>query len=266
MLFPQTQEQLYEMAAMQPLMSGVHRADMPDTGRYGLVMGETVFDPLIDSVGDIRPDSIKARITGAPHVQVVMPRENMNVNLVVDADSGQEDHWKISQQKQKMALGLAESVWDSTPSSTDWFGVYYLGEGASKELQHVGTPIKVENVADLCLGGITMIMSDFRRLHFDRKLPGTIGIKVNHPADLSIPPNVGVIPLGNGIDVNTNKKRELQELNDTLRARRESILRRLADAGLSTVEVVYRPSKASGFDVAKADAEIANKLKAYAKN
>ncbi len=265
MQFPRTQEKLYEMAASQPLMAGVHQSDMPTTGRYGLVMGEAVYDPLVDTPSNIKIDSVKARITGAPHTRVIIPRENMNANLVVDTESGNGDYWHIAKHKQKLAIDIANSIWEASPSSTDWFNVYYLGDNASRELTHIADPIEVKEVAGVCVSGITMVMSDFQRLRFDQKLTNSIGIKVNHPAELELPANVGIIPVGAGIEVDTDKPRKLNRANEQLLARRQEILGLMAASGLKAVEVVFNPKFSNGFDSVKTDMDLAQAINASAK-
>lgn len=275
MELPRTQEALHVLASDDRFGSGTHIESRVQTGMDGMIIGEEPFDPIYHSPYDINPGSLMEAVTGQPYVDQVLARRPLSVNVVADYGDG-GDHPKITAMKQRLAMVLKTAAQNAVPSITDRVYTYAIGTGDYYEQNidawlddgdEVGRAI---SVASLCLDGLTFVISDFRRLPLYAvegvNLEDAMAIKANHPAELSLPANVGVIPLGHGEEINTNKTKQLERKNAELQARHLSIIHKLQQANISVIGAVYDPREAGGFQAETVDADLSNAIIAYAKN
>jgi hypothetical protein len=116
-----------------------------------------------------------------------------------------------------------------------------------------------ESISEICLKGLTFIVSDFKRFDLStqpkNKFGKTVAIKVNHPAELYIKPGKYTIPTG-GKPIKAWKPKELDPLNDDLRERNQVIIDGLESVGIKVAQVVLKPTSFMKFDVAAADTQI----------
>ncbi len=277
MFLPRTHDALIELAANSQFAVGVHSHDQIRTGQMGIPLGSVEFDPYKHEVTDIDLLSVMGEATGEHYVNEVLPNKPVNINVLTDYQNT-GDIPKISSLKKLISFALTETIEGALPSITDRQFNYSFGP-LPEDVRTTNTPEslaseteeqRAESIKGLCVNGLTLIISDFRNFPaaylLQNELSDAVAIKVNHPAQLKIPANVGVISLGKGVEVNTNIPASLNIVNSHLATQREKLLTNLGYAGLSVVEVVYDPKQPSKFDDTKTDSDLAEALNAYAKS
>lgn len=263
----ETQRALTELAANQQYGFGVHSALQVRTGMSGLDVGEMPFDPARHSVSSINPLSLMEMATDIPHVRQVIPRNPLHATIVLHETEGVDDS-QLAKVKRDLAFGLGDAITVALPSMTDRTFNYIIGNQheSINELgaEYIETDARPEaaakNMAELCKHGLGFIISDFHNLPVASSDAATVAIKVNHPLELALPGGVGTISLGGNYQVNTNKSRELNRVNDALKAQHDRIVGHLRAMGLTVASVVLDQNARGAFEFDAADDAIANAI------
>lgn len=270
MLLPQTYTALAELPADTRFASGGHVAYNPQENVYGLEIGEVAFDPSVHSASDIMPFSPTEELTGQQQVEMVLPYKPLTLNIVADYVEKSNDHPNIRKIKALAVQKLLEAIEESMPSIMDRVYSYSLGESIQKEqyltqkIPDAELPVMADKVADISNSGLSIMISDFRRLpvaETGKQLPETIAIKVNHPAELSLPKNCGVIALGGALEVNTNNSKSLDNFNAILNSRHQAIVDKLKASGMSVITAVTNHKMVHGLDIAQIDQDLAQAIR-----
>ncbi|MCA9330138.1 hypothetical protein KDA11_05795 [Candidatus Saccharibacteria bacterium] len=259
-----TGDALSEMRANVMHGSGVHPSSQLRIGGGGQYLGDMPFDPSIHEATDINPMSIMGMALDQPHVSVYRPEKPLQVNLVADYRNMGGDQ-NISRAKRSVAHHLSDGIYDALYSATDRLNTYVFG-ARQGEFFDSGTQevIEEEDIADLCLDGLTLVVSDFARLKLDsnnRSFESAIAVKVNHLLERQIPSKVGVIALSGGGEVNTNNARKLLAVNQELARQHQTAVQRLRQQGFKIASIVARADlRPFGYDVDDADRQLADAI------
>ena len=270
-LLEQTQQALSELSASRQYEFGTHGGLQLKSGVPGTDVGEFPFNPAKHSPVDIYPFSLMEQATGVPHVRMVIPHRPLEANIVVHHDNLANDDPRIVRMKRGLAQVVMQEVEDALPGLTDRPFSYEVGGDLIEAESGLGVetletqddqPLTIaRSVAELCAESLTFVISDFKRLPLDEAgadYSSTIAIKVNHLAEMALPPNIGIVSLGAAAEVNTNKQRELQKFNMELAQQHQSITERLKRAGIAVAQVVFDPRYSPyNFDVTEADKQTA---------
>lgn len=274
-ILEQTQDSMSDLVSNRQREFGGHASVVPRFSLRGTHLGEVPFIPGKHQFKDINPFSLAEEATGIPHVLMVLPKRALNIQIIEDK-TGSDDDPRIVDVKQRLAGILHESIVDSKPGMTDRVRHYAIIDPTSEiassldydtELIDSTTDREVvsKTVADICLNGLTFIISDFNRLNFDN-LPKsafekTIAIKANHPAEIEIPQALVSLGLGRGREADLRKPKELTRLNASLKNYNQSVVNRLEKAGMAVAQVVFDSSSRDGFDMFYTDNAIAAAIK-----
>lgn len=272
MWLTETQDAFLELASNSELAQGVHTQTRPRIGQGGVPLGEIPFDPSRHSASDINVFSLMGEATGQPYVSMVMPRKDVAINVVTDfGQSG--DNQAVANLKHSIGHDVTDAIEEALPSITDRLFRYSLGDVPAEaagddyeSLREETEEERVGSVKDLCLNGLTVVVSGFQSLPLHKYGNGIdgIAIKVTHPLELPLAPGQGVVSLGGGYEVKTNKPKQLAEYNQSIEQKHQTALANLRSIGLQVVEVVYNPSKDGGYDGKKADSDLAKAVEEYA--
>ncbi len=272
MRLPETQDAIIELASNSELAQGVHTQSRPRAGGTGIALGDVPFDPSRHTVADINPMSLMGEVTGDPYVTLVLPRKDTVINVVTDfGQTG--DIQAVSKLKYDLGHDITTEIEDALPSITDRIRRFSIGEIPTvaahedyRGLMSHSEDARIEDIQELCLQGLTVIVSDFNKLPLHKQSSNSlegVAIKVTHPLELPLAPGNGVISLGQGREVNTKKPKELNEWNRRVTEKRQQLFEGLGSTGLQVVEVVYCPTLVDGYNVQKADSELAVAIADY---
>jgi hypothetical protein len=269
-VFEKTQSTLNELYGDRQRSVGEHLSQTPKVSLFGVSLGEVLYDPSKHSLDDIDVFSLSETATGMPHVQMVLPRISMDIQIIEDRSTSDDDS-RIARLKSKSNETLALFLANSKPGIKDRVRHFVISDSEFEEYNNLGFDSELidarkgsefvsESIASICLNGITFVISDFERLKVTKQTEDnfskTIAIKSNHPAEISIPAGFVTLPLGNGRELDTSKPKELARFNIMLAERNSKIIKRLEVAGLAVASVVSAPNKTLGFDLALADESI----------
>ncbi len=95
------------------------------------------------------------------------------------------------------------------------------------------------------------------KLNNSRKI---INVILAHPLDLELPPKAGVIYVGNGMEVNTHKTKQLNKFNHHLNQQKENLLEKQR-AKYGRVALIMTTEAEIGFNVQETDKQIASLIK-----
>jgi hypothetical protein len=268
MLLPYTGDALSELQASTMYGHGVHAAPRMHVGGGGQYIGDMPFDPLIHEVFDINHMSTLGLALEEPHVSLYHPERPLEVNLVADYRNmgGNES---VARAKRAVAHTLSDGVYDELSGVADRLNTYVMGAQQSELFDdHTQEAINEHDVADICLSGLTIVVSDFARLKLEAPAKGfesAIAVKVNHLLERRVPRNVGVIALSGRGEVNTNKARKLDIVNQELDRAHGDTVQRLQTQGFEVVPVVVRADrKPFGYDIDATDRQLAQAVDAIA--
>ena len=267
---PETESALAEMAASENYVFGQHDGTELKHGVVGRTMGDVPFDPAKHQVGDINPLSVWGMVLDEPHVSVVLPDRPLLASVVLHSEPG-DDRYHMTEAKRVLARTVQASLLESLPGMTDRGSLYVVGENAqdiaanNSDMEAFATngdpAANAKAVSELCLDGLTFVISDFARLPLaqvpNAEYPATVGLKVNHPLERQFRPGMGVVRLGGRKEVNTNKPRELQRFNEGLKATHTNIVNSLRLSGIAVASLVVTPGQPQGFDLTGVDRTIA---------
>lgn len=271
MALPNTTDALSTLLTNQRWSQGANQASHIEVGSMGIVLGDVEYDPTKHSPSDINPLSLMAEATGIEHVQQNMPEKPLNIGVIVDVASIDDDP-RIRARKMDAARQLTGLLADAMPSITDHIHSYVVGSGsyaeaAIGESQMMGIEASDEQralqVAQFCLDGLTFVISDFRRLplaNAGQRFSEAVAIKLNHPLERRIPGGIGVIGLGNGYEVDTNSDKQLAIVNNKLEAKHQATVEALEHRGLEVASVLIDPFAVDGIDHKSSDNAVASAI------
>lgn len=266
-----TQEALAEIAANGLDGFGTHLLSDVQRGVPGLVLGEVVYDPKRDMPGAIVHSSVRELVTGRPQVRQYAPQQLLTANVIIH-DRKSTDSFGMYEAKTNVATELRQALRESMPGLTDEVFSYAVGEtagtrrGQDMEIRATnGDPlVDAKTIGDLCKNGLSFIISDFLNLPLEKvpgaRYPATVGVKINHPIEIKLPPNVGTLPTIAGGEVNTNKSKQLQRVNEALQSLHNDTVRQLGRLGIGVAHVVIAPKLRAQYDVTVADTAISRAI------
>ena len=200
-LLEQTQSAISELAGDRQREFGSHLGHMPKKNMPGINLGEIPFDPSKHSLSDVSLFSLSEQATGIPHVQNVLPRRALNIQIVEDRSPSNDDS-RIVKVKHNLANYLQESISDSKPGMTDRVRRFIITDAETEDPDLLGYDVELidanegpeaftQTVAELCRDSLTLVISDFKRLRLDlvtnEEFDKVVGIKANHTAEMEMP-------------------------------------------------------------------------------
>ncbi len=262
-----TNQAMTELAANSPYGAGVHFADHVRAGADGLVIGETELNYALHDPGDVMHDSIMAEVTGLDYVPITIPQHPVHVNMVVDRNVDRGDSPEIAEAKTWAIDRVQAEIRDSRPDGNDTVSLFYIdGEGLFRPTEGEEPITSPEDLLEICGRGLTFVVSDFNRLGsaaftgqtLDRPV---VGVRVNHAAELGVPPGKGTIDVGGGAELNTDNPEQLAAFNDALAEYHSGVDAELARAGLLVARIAVQPWVPGGLDMPQVDEAIAAQVK-----
>lgn len=262
---PETTNVLSELSSDAVYGLGDHTEYAIRTGLAGLPLGDVQFDPSRHSLNHINHLAPLAEATGEYYVRQVLPSRPMYINVVVDGRTGSE-HPVIADHKRRASYALSEAIVNSVPGIADHAAQYELVDandrnGFTSNYEQIVVSGETDaslQVSDLALGGLTFVVSDFKRLSFERVDGQLVAVKLNHPLERALPPMTkGFLSLGGGLEVNMGNAEQVAYVNDRLAAQHEAILSTLRESSAQTASAVAAPKNPDGFLSADVDREIA---------
>jgi len=268
---PHLQHALEQLPASQLLRSGEHGSMRLKVGAQGLAVGEAPFDPTIHDPESIDPLATWGLVTEEPYVSIVEPQYSFDINVVVDNSPSNDDPGIIATRR-LLGRQLLRAV-DESSVQTDHLHAYIIGSPEGLPYDYRTEFIKpdpgVKKLGEIGASGLTFVISDFNELALEqldpRDMTTTVGIKVNHPFELSLPAGKGKWARGDGKPAtNTNRPGPLQARNTELRQLHERTVQRMQRAGMTVAHVLFDESKVAtlGIDIPQADRAITSALAA----
>ena len=133
-ILEQTQAAMSELAGNRQLNHGSHLSLAARSNLPGINLGEVPFDAATHEFAEINPFSIAEQATGLPHVQMVLPRRALSIQIVEDITPSGDDP-RIVKLKQGFVETLEESITESKPGMTDRVRHYLITDAESEEAQ-----------------------------------------------------------------------------------------------------------------------------------
>ena len=271
----ETRNALQQILSDEQMRSGVHLADYVAIGVPGVTVGEVPFNPSMHSVSAINPMSLNEWSTDQYHVKQVVPFKSLEMNVILHRDPAdrQMPQWLESarQYKHYLASSLADAVFDAKQVG-DEANYYIIGDTQDREennwnVEYIsGTEDPVEaarTIEDICLRGLTFIVSDFNRLPLEHNagMNRSLAIKSNHPYEIEVPKAKFALPLGGDRELRTWKSKELKQYNDDLEEKNLAIEQRLLDLGLRVSHDSHQGLNSDGYNMSSVDAVLASQLR-----
>lgn len=273
MHLPETAGALSEAMANSQFGPGGHAFANTRTGANGLFLGEIPFDPAYHEAADILQTSMMEDVLDTPHVGLYRPEHPLHISVVTDYGNTADDA-RIMRTKREAARNLTEGILGQLTSVTDRLDSFAVGATEATQLglndheligREASEQERAEEIARLGLGGLTLVISDFRSLPLGQFGGGdfseTLAIKVNHPWERQIPARVGILSLRGLAEVNTNKPRELDKVNRRLEAQHKQKIEELEEAGITVASVVLRPKLPLKVDETEVDEALATGIR-----
>ena len=274
--FIQTESALAELPSNLFDSRGRHNSFDIKTGVSGIKIGESEYDPIKHTPLDIDPMSTMGMITGMPYVRQVIPSRPIEANVILH-NSKEGSRSDIFEIKSRLASSLIGEISRAMPAIRDRINCYVIGDDLelSQELLKLGANvvkgtedpvIAATKTSDLCMNGLAFIISYFERLplqDLDHMFSRTVGIKVNHQYDVNIDELRGrkaVLGVGGSREIRLWKNKDVDSFNEGLKNHDEAIVDRLKKVGISLARVISDQSETSGFNVKRADSQIAEAI------
>jgi hypothetical protein len=271
----ETGYELNQLLSDQKFRFGLHMGDQIVVGQPGIKIGEIPFDPLMHEAEHIDPLSTMEMMTDMPYVAQVIPFRPLELNVVLHRDVRDRDLpdvvRPIGRQKFDLAVNLIEALNNSAPIG-DTANMYVVGDTENVQESRDLTVVKgtetdkaaSEAVAELCLQGLTFVVSNFESLKLPENKPAfakTVAVKANHKLELAIPDNVGDWQMDGRKTVNTNNSKKLAKENEAITRKHQAVIDGLRRSGLIVATVAFDNQLSQGFDMAAADKSLAGSLK-----
>lgn len=265
-VFRLTESALAEIPSNVRFGGGSHYLYDVTSGKEGLIIGSMPFDPSMHSSYQIDPTSLIGLALDTAYVTQVLPIKPLSINLIVDA-SKRNEHQLVTDRKLTMAAELGNAIDNALGGVGDRVNTYVIGETEidiaerSTVLIEEKDPLEISlRIADIANRGLTFVISDFKNFNLEPTilpLDGVIAIKVDHILERQLPANVGRISLGGLVEVNTNRPKKLQQVNEQLQSQHDAIVSKLKMHGASVASVIIDSRIEEGFDLPGADLAIA---------
>jgi hypothetical protein len=269
---PETSRVIFDKSSIYDFGAGLHTTERQRPGDFGALVGYENFDPARHRIDQIDHTSELEDVFDVPQVQIVLPYNRLNLNVMLNI--GNEPTLpkylqEVIDGKLRLTTNLTEAL----------VGAKQIGDRArllvmGETVQYAGLPSAV-NVPTRDGSSVQRTIQDqagraflnfwvsgFSGVDPNVRVPKTVAVKANHPLELELPPNVGIVSLGGLKECDTDKPKQLKATNKELSERHEEALKKLASMGLTIVEVVYDSSHALGFDSKKLDRELAKAVRA----
>jgi hypothetical protein len=273
----QTAQAMRELRSTQGRAFGMHYNEDVSIGTTGMIVGEMPFDPNRHDPSSINPLSFNEMVMGVPHVQMEIPRRPIEFNVVLHRDPNDrnlpEYLQPVREYKDELASGVAQSLHEAKQRS-DKVNVFVIGDTERHPSDHwdieaiEGTEdseTAARAVEDLCMRGLTFVISDFNRLPLDNKSAAfnrSIAIKANHALELALPADRGYLAVEGAEGVKTWKSKDLSRANAVLDERHADIRSHLGALGMEVVQVACNNDLDTRQNILQADAQIANSVRA----
>jgi hypothetical protein len=272
----QTSQALQELSAEKSRRYGLHYAEQITVGSTGMIVGETPLDPVKHSPSAISPISFNEMVLGIPYVQIEVPKRPVEYNVVLHRDVAERCLHPYLQPvrefKTALTSGIARAIIFAKQPS-DRVNVFHVGDASeplsgpwhSETVRDTDEPeAAAKAVEDICMSGLTFVISDFNRLPVNsgNRIARGIAVKANHGIELEIPANVGEISVEGADSVRTWKPKELARANAVLTDMHTTIRQNLGSAGLQVVQLALNNQIEMPYNVRNADTEIASAIRA----
>jgi len=263
MQLPKTREALADLAANSKYGMGGHLEEDPRAGMYGLQIGEVDYDPLLHEPEDIINDSAYAEASGIEQVAYMLPARPLHFNVVADLGSV-AGSLPVRTAKEETIMTLSRELRANPGDSFDSISMYVLG-GTRKVRQELrAEKVKSDRqLLEICSSGLTFVLSDFSRLmavFHNRNIAGTVGLKVDHLLEVSVP-RMGELVVGKGKELDTANEGDRAAFNARLERHHAGILDDLERSEISAVQIVTPTDLQGNFNVQTTDVAIANAIK-----
>jgi hypothetical protein len=262
MHFPETVASMTKLPPNRRLNPGSHLFRRETTGHVGTPQPDRDFIPGIDKATDIKVLSFLGETIGTPQVAQVQPRGKMGVNILVDGFDKESDE-RIVARKLQVASNIAKLLHhDLAYHTSDLVHLYSSEDISLDDLGHARGNVhrlpEDQNALEICHSGLTIMISDFSRKHFNANSSvfPAIAVKINHQLERSIPKNVGILALGNGYEIDTTQESERMFMNQKLSNVHHTEVESLLAGGSSVVDVVINPQLQLGFDQKAVDQQL----------
>lgn len=245
---------------------GVHLNDeaSSDIGRR---IGQVMFNPLEHTPAQIARFSMMGIITGEDFVDVNMPVTPLDMNIVAHYRKDNSDPI-ISNQKKKLMSSISEQIVDARPGITDRVAFYAVTETDEQidddfELIQTNDPKEAaQAIADLCLDGLTFVLSDFEGLpleDIESVQQRAIGVKINAPLEKEVAKARGShLKLGGTREQSSNGIEFFNE--QVLAPHHDRLAKRMELAGFAVAQTVFTLDSPYFFDVPSTDLSLAEAI------
>jgi hypothetical protein len=275
----ETEAAISDLSANWQRMLGAHGNYDPAVAVPGMIIGEAPFNPAKHLPSAINPFSLMEQVAGVQHVRQVIPRNPLDVSIVVHNDPAQRDdpEW-MTRAKLQLASTFKDIFTEVLPVS-DRVHTYVIGDRTSELAEHeieyldntLDPNATARTVAEICQDGLAVVLSTFKNLPLDgvknANYDSAVAVKTNHLFEVELQPGAGKWKTGDVRNpiVNAGKPKELAVWNDTLRQRHAALKARLGQAGLAVAQVIFDPRhRPYGFDLARTDHSVAEALRSIA--
>lgn len=263
---PRFESAVAELSAKGMLSSGEHTEYLLAQGDVDIQLGTTEFDPTWHDPSDIDFTEEDGLTDGVLHVPVGLVKRPLLVNIVHDQLPRDEAH-VITVRKREAADLIVRSLQARIPQMDPINGQVVLQQTGREFLLDDVTVAEsredgVRAISDITLSGLSLVISDFNAMRFSqRSLNGAVALKLNHLLEREVPAGLGVVDMGSGIELNTDRKRDLVRYNERLQDQHNKIVEGLEAAGAQVIPVVVDARiKPAGFDSDVMDANLAQAI------
>jgi hypothetical protein len=278
----ETRHALIQLRSQRAARAGIHLAEKIAVGVPGVPVGHSMYDPNLHPGEAIDPSAAMEWATGLPHVTVRVPFRPEHINLVVHTDPAERLLPSYLQPVRKQKLELAQGLFKAlsvTKMPTDKINYVVLGDPVSAEeleAESVYVPesespeIAAKAVAELCVRGLTFVISDFNKLPLGQNnqiFQRTLAIKTNHKLELELPHTKRKVDLsvGSGRSIKLWKKNEVDKANQSLAIKHRGLRAFLGSLGMEVAQVAHDNHQNVADNVTSADEAIASAVRNIAR-
>ena len=268
---PETAGAIDDYAVTRLRRGGSHQTSKISARANGRRLSARPFDPTRDVLSSAVPFSLEARATGNTELPYVQRRANED-SLVIDIvlhESANNSMPAIARTKRRLARELALATDDAVKHDHDRVRGWYIGDPnlAPQDFEPIATgkdPLAAaEAAAQVCNGGLALVISDFKRLPLEQVEMSTktdvLGVFVAHPVELAITPKSGTWYVGDE-NIDSGNSRQLTRYKARQAEYFESRVSTLRNAGVFVMGLTVdldagaEVGKWSHFDIKMANA------------
>ncbi|MCL5113484.1 MAG: hypothetical protein M1554_03345 [Patescibacteria group bacterium] len=251
--FQETTRALWNEESRTPnTFGGVHLSLEQCNNPAGLVITKETFSPDKHDLGMIDPLAVE--LIGIDQANIVLPNKKLFANSIIYSDdSGELPNFlaPVSAEKNRAMTNLL-SILKRALSFSDNHQTFEISPKQSKIIPVADIDFiigKYESFLDQADANLRIL-----------KHKKAINIIIAHSLDLELPPNVGTISLGRGAEINTNRRKEVDEFNKYLDEQKQSLLKE-QQAKYGRVALIRTTNTEIGFDAKGVDRQIATLIK-----